>query len=54
MREIVSDKHNNKMVVFTIGETIHITTLKKYPNVDARSPKFDGTFDQACEYVRTH
>ena len=58
MMEIVTDKNNNAMVVFTIGETIHITTLEKFCKrpivVDARSPKFDGTFDQACEYVRTH
>jgi hypothetical protein len=55
MMQIVSTKKNIAMVVFTIGETIHFTTLEKYnPNTEnARSPRFDGTFDDAIDYIHT-
>jgi len=51
--QIVSTQKNIGMVVFTIGKTIHFTPLELYNKycANARSPKFEGTFDECVKYV---
>ena len=53
MMQIVSTRKNIAVVVFNIGESIHFAPLEKYnPNVlDARSPTFNGTFDECVKYI---
>jgi hypothetical protein len=53
MMQIVSTQKNIGMVVFTIGKTIHFTPLELYNKycANARSPKFEGTFDECVKYV---
>jgi len=53
MMQIVSTRKNIAVVVFNIGDEIYFTPLEKYnPNMlDARSPKFNGTFDQCVRYI---
>lgn len=53
MMQIVSTKKNIAMVVYEDAGTIRIYPLEKYnPMIlDDRAPKFNGSFEQAINYV---